>query len=56
MAYCGQDAESASYVVGQTVGTKSAKVVYNHNDSNEDYDPTFPPETRKDFEGIEDSD
>lgn len=54
-----KDAESASYNPhsrAKVLAPSWATVVYDPDDSDEDYDPPSPPETGRDFEGIEDSD
>jgi hypothetical protein len=51
--------ESASYDPhsrAKVLAPSWATVVYDLNDSDEDYDPPSPPETERDFDGIEDSD
>lgn len=54
-----KDAESASYIPNswaKVLAPSWATVVYDPDDSDEDYDPPSPPETGREFEGIEDSD
>jgi hypothetical protein len=55
----GKDAESPSYDPhsrAKALAPSWATVVYDPDDSDEDYDLPSPPETGRDFEGIEDSD
>lgn len=54
-----KDTESTSYNPysrAKVLAPSWATVVYNPDDSNEDYDPLSPPETGRDFEGIKDND